>query len=1016
VNIEAVQGTTCSQSNGSVTGSSSSNYSTTNFYLYDSEDIYIMSATTSVNYVIFDTLLPGRYYIKVVDFGGCTGYSQNFIIEESDVLDFGLYMVPNSSCGGAPIGKIFITGVTGTPPYIYNWSNGATGSTITGLTSGQYSVSITDSSGCIQTRNTTVTDVPPIGLGIFTAIPPTCFQADGSLTIQVTGGTIPYYFSASTGEVAIQYGTSWTLSGLSAGDYYFQVTDAALCTFIAGSSLLSPQGMSSVSVNTNGSTCSSTDGSIQVSVIGGVTPYTYTLIYPNGNTTNIPSSQTVVIFSNLSSGTYSVVVQDSSSCSYIEEVTLVATDTFTISANTTGTTCNQNNGSVLVTRTEGGVGPYDFSLDGIQNVLNTNLSAVTFSNVSSGQHTISVTDDAGCVQTGNVFVNGSIPLDFTLYSTSCGSGSGGILTALITSGTPPFTFNWSTNVPGNPQDIKVSGLSADTYTLSITDSLGCVLQRSTTINCDKLYTSYQTYVMGGEDFIIQTQSKFGLNQMLYDGFLDLTSNRENCRLNESIFGINIFVNPNGFTTSQSFFTGTTLTSVPTDTLYLNTLKSLLLTVPGVGDVTINEENNQIIVSTIPWDETLNNQELIVKLTIEYDILCECPTTYSFTGCCEQSYWDGGERIYYEINIQTSETFNIGGIYYIETDIYSGCVTNVIYNSLYPIYDYVPNSKIDNNYQSCEECSTPSTQKCPNYFFGSFSACSGNTVFTLIIPYDTPTPPILMGSENWYVETDSFSGCVTGVYYNPTYPIYNQIGNATFFDTCDECQTINSECSIIVNTDTPEVYSYDFQSGGVGFLNQYFDTSLPLSDDVAHTNNKMWLYDGSSLYEYNITINPFIGVENRIYSISSLGPGLCAKNDTTLISSIGNVIGEVTLAGSSATFIPKFNLPSNREITGDIILTTNNKLITSNYNINTDVEYITQQDYITGAVEVDIQLSGIFGVFGLFIDNNNIYFTTEGGQVYLIDKTSPYNFTYQTNNGLVNFGASQIPSCCNVSFT
>ena len=872
VNIEAVQGTTCSQSNGSVTGSSSSNYSTTNFYLYDSEDIYIMSATTSVNYVIFDTLLPGRYYIKVVDFGGCTGYSQNFIIEESDVLDFGLYMVPNSSCGGAPIGKIFITGVTGTPPYIYNWSNGATGSTITGLTSGPYSVSITDSSGCIQTRNTTVTDVPPIGLGIFTAIPPTCFQADGSLTIQVTGGTIPYYFSASTGEVAIQYGTSWTLSGLSAGDYYFQVTDAALCTFIAGSSLLSPQGMSSVSVNTNGSTCSSTDGSIQVSVIGGVTPYTYTLIYPNGNTTNITSTQTVVIFSNLSSGTYSVVVQDSSSCSYIEEVTLVATDTFTMSANTTGTTCNQNNGSVLVTRTEGGVGPYDFSLDGIQNVLNTNLSAVTFSNVSSGQHTISVTDDAGCVQTGNVFVNGSIPLDFTLYSTSCGSGSGGILTALITSGTPPFTFNWSTNVPGNPQDIKVSGLSADTYTLSITDSLGCVLQRSTTINCDKLYTSYQTYVMGGEDFIIQTQSKFGLNQMLYDGFLDLTSNRENCRLNESIFGINIFVNPNGFTTSQSFFTGTTLTSVPTDTLYLNTLKSLLLTVPGVGDVTINEENNQIIVSTIPWDDTLNNQELIVELTIEYDILCsDCPVTPSPT------------------------------------------------------------------------------------------------------PTPTPTP-------------------------TPNTPIVPQ-------------------CSVIINTDNADVYSYTYLTNTYTLLNPYFNVPLPgTSDDVAHTNTKLWLYDSSNIREYDITLNPFSGVANRFYIMPGLGPGLCAKDNTTLISSINNTIGEITL-GISAVFSAKFDLPNiNRRITGDIVLTTNNKLITTNYDVNTSIEYITQQDYTTGAVELDIQLVGIFDVFGLFIDNNNIYFTTEGGDVYLIDNVSPYTITYQINNRLINFGASQIPSCCDVSFT
>jgi hypothetical protein len=621
VNILAVQGTTCEQSNGSVTGSSSANFSTTNFYLYDSDNVYLMSATTSLNNVVFNTLSMGTYYIKVVDAGGCVGYSQNFIIENSDTLDFGLYTVPNSSCGGTPIGKIFITGVTGTPPYTYNWSNGATGTTITGLTSGQYSVSITDAYGCSVTRNATVTDVPQIGLGLFTAVPPNCFAADGSLTIQITGGTAPYYYSASTGEVAIQYGTSWTLSGLSPGNYSIQVTDAGLCSFVASSSISSPQGMTSVSVNSIGSTCSSTDGSIQVSVIGGVSPYIYTLIYPNGNTSNISGVQTVQIFPGLSSGTYSVAVQDSSSCSYMEEVTLFATNTYTISTETTGTTCNQNNGSILVTRTEGGVSPYDFSLDGTQNVLDTNLSAVTFTNVSSGQHTITVTDAAGCTQTSQVFVNSSPSLDFILYGTSCGNGNDGSLTAIITSGNPPFTFNWSPNVVGNPQEIEVFNLSADTYTLSITDSSGCTLERSTIITCDSQYVSYQTYAMGGEDFTIQSQSKFGLTQMLNEGFNDLTSNDEGCRLVSAVFGIEVSVSPSGFTTSEDFFTGTTLTSVPTDSLYYDTLKNLLLTVPGVGGVTIDESNNQIIVSTIPGNNRLNNQQIVVKLTIVYDISC-----------------------------------------------------------------------------------------------------------------------------------------------------------------------------------------------------------------------------------------------------------------------------------------------------------------------------------------------------------------------------------------------------------
>ena len=629
--ILGVQGTTCSLDNGSVTATSSSNFSTTQFYLYDSNDneLTIQSTNINVNDVIFSTLSAGTYYMKVVDIGGCTGYSQNFIIEDSDTLDFGLYTVPNSSCGGTPIGKIFITGVTGSPPYTYNWSNGATGSTITGLTSGPYSVTVTDSYGCSQTRGTNVVDVPQVGLGTFTAVPPSCFAADGSLTIQITGGTAPFYYSASTGEVAIQYGTSWTLNGLSPGFYSIQVTDAALCSFVAGTTLISPQGMVSVTIDTSGSTCSSSDGSIKVSVVGGVTPYTYTLIYPNGNTTNIGGNNTVQIFPNLTSGTYSVAVQDSSSCYYMEEVILFATDTYTISANTTGTTCNLNNGLVSVTRTDGGVSPYDYSLDGIQNFLNTPSSAVTFSNVSSGQHTVTVTDAAGCVQTTQVYVNPSDSLDFSLYSTSCGNGSNGMINALISSGTPPFTFYWSNNVIGNPQEIQVDGLSAGTYTLTIVDDLGCSLDRSTTISCDKLYVSYQRYLMGGGNFIINSQTKFGLVQMLNQGFKDLTVGQTGCNLLQSVFDIKISVNPSGYSVNESFFTGYTLNSAPSDTLYIDTLKEMLLNIPGVGGVIANADTNQLTINTIPGDDTLVGQQIIVELIINYDILCNCSPPINF---------------------------------------------------------------------------------------------------------------------------------------------------------------------------------------------------------------------------------------------------------------------------------------------------------------------------------------------------------------------------------------------------
>jgi uncharacterized protein (DUF2141 family) len=626
--ILGVQSTTCGLQNGAVTGSSSSNYSTTNFYLYSGNGNYITSAVTNISTVVFNNLSAGTYYLTTEDLGGCTGESQNFIIENSTPLSFGIQVVPNSSCGGTPIGRIGITGITGTPPFTYLWSNGQTGTTITGLTEGPYSVQVTDSLGCVASQSATITSISPIGFGVFTVVQPSCFAADGSITLQITGGTAPYFYSASTGNFTIQESTSWTISGLSSGDYNFLVTDCAFCTLNVGTTLLTPLGIASVTISSQGTTCSSDGGSIQVSLAGGTSPYTYTLIYPNGNTSNIASAQSSQLFNNLSTGTYSVAVQDSSGCSFMDEVTLFATDTYTISTEITGTTCNQNNGAILVTKSDGGQPPYDYSLDGTQNIIDSSLSAVTFTNVSSGQHTITVTDATGCTQTTQVYVTPSEPLDFSLYNTSCGEGSDGMLTALISTGTPPFQFYWSDNVVGNPQQIQVTGLTAGTYSLTVVADDGCSLTRTAVIDCSSLNVSYQTYVMGGEQFTIQSQTKYGLLQMLNEGFNDLTNDKVNCDLLSAVFGVKVSVNPLGLTTSQNFFTSTSLISAPSDNLYYDTVTDLLLTIPGIGGVSIDAINNQINISTKPDDTSLNGQEIVIELTIVYDIMClscELPT-------------------------------------------------------------------------------------------------------------------------------------------------------------------------------------------------------------------------------------------------------------------------------------------------------------------------------------------------------------------------------------------------------
>ena len=613
--------TSCNINNGSVTGTSTSNYSSTNFYLFDINNTFINSGITNTSTIIFGTLSASTYYLIAQDLGGCSGQSQTFIIEESQPFDFGLYVVPNSSCGGTPIGKIYVTGQTGVAPYSYYWSNGQTGNTITGLTSGNYSVQVIDSLGCSKTESAFVENVPAIGFGLFTVTPPSCFASDGVINLTITGGTAPYYYSASTGFFEISYSKTFSLSGLSSGQYNFLVTDSGLCSIIVGTTLNTPQGISSINITTQNSTCSSVDGSITASVIGGTTPYTYTLIEPGGNTLVISSFQSTQVFSNLESGTYTISVQDANGCAFIQETTLFTENKFTISTLTTPTTCAQNNGAIEVMRTTGGTAPFNFSLDGVVNIIDTNLDTVTFTNVSSGQHTVTVTDAVGCTQKSQVFVNGSSLVDFTLYSTSCGNGSDGTISALISSGVPPFTFNWSDNVPSNPQQIQVSNLTAGTYSLTIIDSTSCSLHRTISINCSQLYASYQTYAMGCEVFQIESPTKYGLTQMLNEGFFDLTSGNTNCDLISATFTAKVSIKPLGTVISQVFYTATTLTSAPSDNLWYDEIQSILLGIPGIGSVTIEAFNNQITITTSTINPILNNQEIIIELIIIYDIMC-----------------------------------------------------------------------------------------------------------------------------------------------------------------------------------------------------------------------------------------------------------------------------------------------------------------------------------------------------------------------------------------------------------
>lgn len=619
VSITNIENTSCGYPNGSITAQTQNLYDVATFYLYETTFGLINIRESGVNQVTFNGLNSGIYYVVADDGGGCTGASESCIIKSSTTLSFGFYSIPNGGCG-VNSGSIYVTGLTGTPPYTYLWSNGNTTPTITGLSEGSYFLTITDGTGCSASNGITLDKVPTLSIVSLTTTNPSCFVADGEVTTFVTGGTAPYYYSGSNGDTIISFSTSYTFTGLAAGNFSVSVTDAGLCQASSNTTLLTPNSISVVNVNTINSICNNSGGEIIVSIFGGSAPYTYTLTDSLSNSVVFiqPIQNGGANFTNLNSDTYSLTISDSAgSCTYSQSVVVSNTVLYTLTTSTTGTTCNENNGSVMLSLTTGGTGPYTYQING-QSVVTNSLS-YTFTDLPSGNYTASVTDINLCQQIVPVTINSSQGVNFILNGTNP-IGNDGIIQTFITSGEPPFTLNWSPNVNGQT-GLTVSNLSAGTYTLNVIDASGCTQERSITLVGYNLFSSYEVYNICDDDLINSGQLiKKGLQQMLIEGYFDLTSGDTNCILNSAAF--ETIVSVDGVVQSIGFYLSTGLNDFPSDNTFYEVVKSLLLTYPNIESVNIDPITGDLTVTTLCNPPiTIMDATVIVDVKIYYDISC-----------------------------------------------------------------------------------------------------------------------------------------------------------------------------------------------------------------------------------------------------------------------------------------------------------------------------------------------------------------------------------------------------------
>lgn len=241
-------------------------------------------------------LAAGFYYITVVDDDGCSK-EEEAIISNDEVLVFG---DTYSAWCGEENGAIDIFVIGFAPPYTYSWSNGATSQDLIGVGYGPYEVTVTDASGCIGMAQFDVyqTSAIEVDLQIGEA---SCGSADGYVQIDANGGTGNFSYTVMDNQQNI-VGNSSYVSGLPAGTYTVEVEDGQSCTFNQ-SFTISENGAPEINLESITEPNCDNTGAIDITV---TTAQSYTVDWSNGGTTDD--------ISGLSSGIYTVVIEDNSGC------------------------------------------------------------------------------------------------------------------------------------------------------------------------------------------------------------------------------------------------------------------------------------------------------------------------------------------------------------------------------------------------------------------------------------------------------------------------------------------------------------------------------------------------------------------------------------------------------------------------------------------------------------------------------------------------------------------------------
>ncbi len=414
----------------------------------------------------------------------CTG-SLNFTLDEPDLINV-ITTTQSVVCYGTATGSITVDAVTGgRGDYTYAWEaldteiytpSGYRSFTPTNplhptdLAYGTYRLTVRDAAGCQAVVVTEVTQSTiPLAIDAVQTYAESCTgTADGKLQILAKGGYPPYTYRVDS-QADQFYGL---FEGLTTGAYLLTVRDQRGCEVKQLVDLAADDLIVEIADQIP-ATIGAENGLIRLRTTGG----TNKDYYINGLLSTTGSE-----FSNLPAGQHTVAIEYNGQCRWEQTFTINEVEAtppalqVTTEALQNVSCADAQDGSVRVA-VRGGIPPYALQWDDLPGQNNAELT-----NLSKATYTLMVTDAAGVTLDYPITIDGPEPLEIisaVAISPTCYQGRDGYAEVSVVGGTAPYTYAWSRDAQQNTA--RASGLSAGTYSVTITDQQGCSQFRELTI-------------------------------------------------------------------------------------------------------------------------------------------------------------------------------------------------------------------------------------------------------------------------------------------------------------------------------------------------------------------------------------------------------------------------------------------------------------------------------------------------------------------------------------------------------